>query len=507
VCLRKASLIISFHPLICVIVTLVKQLAGISLRRVPVSSSRRVVLNERSLVLLWRNHIVDFEDHLDDLSCKLELLLLGHDRLEDALLAHVGCSNVVGIDTDEWVLSADLFLTELANILDGVVTGVLGKGEGDFLEGFGEGTNGVLLDSTDLVGLLRNSDGAGKLGGTTATNNIVVLDHVTDDADGVVEAALGLVTDSLRATADHDGDGLRLGAILNQDNFVAGGAVANLLDAAGMTELLGGDLLEAGNDASTSSDGKELNLDATDPTHGGEVLLHEQVVGLVIEAPLAENGSGAGILHAFNHIGEVVLLHLLKFKVISSALDLKAVLGLGLGGLERASKDAHLGILDLLEHLGVGELLVEDDTLNEGRVFDGAASLGDDLDKVEVNIVSLEVSNVEDGLEGEVSVVLLAGADDLGAESGLGASSKLGVIVLEDIELLLDLAKLVHSDITSLLETISDFERVDTLFQKFLGLLEDSTGKDDDTCGAIADLVILGGGQLGQKPGGLVMNL
>ena len=435
------------------------------------------------------------------------MLLLGHDRLVDALLAHVSSSLMVSIDADERVLSADLLLAQLANIIDWVVTGVLGKSERDFFESVGKSAHCVLLDTTDLVSLLRNSDGASELSGTTATDNVGILDHVTDDTDGVVKATLGFITDRLGATTDHYRHGLRVLTVFDENNFVTRRAVANLFDATGSAEFLGSDLLEAGNDARARRDGEKLDLDTTNPTHGGKLVLHEQVVGLVVEAPLAENGSGARIFNALHHIGEVVLLHLLKFLVVSGALDLKAVLGLGLRGLERAREDADLGVLNLLEHLGVGELLVKNDALNEAGVFDGATSLGDDLDEVEVDVMTLEVSNVENGLQGEVSVVLLARADDLGAKGGLSALSQFGMIILEDVKLLLDLVDLFHGNVASGLETIRNFERVDALIQKFLGLLEDGTGEHNDTSGAIADLIVLRGGKLGQKPSSLMMDL
>lgn len=67
------------------------------------------------------------------------------------------------------------------------------------------------------------------------------------------------------------------------------------------------------------------------------------------------------------------------------------------------------------------------------------------------------------------------------------------MIVLENIELLLDLFDSVDGDVTGLFETIGDFQGVDALLQKFLGLLEDGASEDDDTSGAITDLVVLRG--------------
>ena len=131
-------------------------------------------------------------------------MLLRHDGLKDSLFAHVGGALVAGIDANEWVLKSDLFFAKLAHILNRVISRVLGKSEGDFFKGLSEGANGVLLNTSDLVSLLGDGNGAGELGGTATSNDVAVLDHVTDDADGVMKAALGLVTDGSGATADHN---------------------------------------------------------------------------------------------------------------------------------------------------------------------------------------------------------------------------------------------------------------------------------------------------------------
>ena len=103
--------------------------------------------------------------------------------------------------------------------------------------------------------------------------------------------------------------------------------------------------------------------------------------------------------------------------------------------------------------------------------------------------------------------MILALGNNLGAEGGLGALSKLGVIVLEDIELFLDFGESVDGNIASNLESISNFQRVNSSIQKFLGLLEDGTSEHNNTGGSITDLVILRCGELSQKSGSLMMNL
>ena len=100
---------------------------------------------------------------------------------------------------------------------------------------------------------------------------------------------------------------------------------------------------------------------------------------------------------------------------------------------------------------------------------------------------------MEDGLDGQVGVVVLTLAHDLGAEGSFGATQELCVVVLEDVELFLDFVDALDSDVASLLEAVGNAKWVDALFQKFLGLLENGASQNDNTSGAVTDLVVLRG--------------
>lgn len=396
------------------------------------------------------------------------------------------------------VVLGNLLLSQHANVLDWVEAGVFSESHWDFFKSIGECSYSVLLHALNLVSLLGHSNGAGHLGGATAAHDVVILDHVPHDTDGVVETSLGLVTNGLASSAHHDGNSLGEGAILDQDDFVTGGSEGDLLDGSSVSKFFWRDLLESWDDLGLGGDGEELNLHTSNPTDGWKLVLHQEMVGLIIESPLAEDDVGAGFFDARNHVDEVVLLHLLQFLVVSGALDLQTVLGLWLGWLKWASQDTDLGISDLLLHLRVRELFVEDDTLNKLRIFDGTSSLHYDLDQIEVDISSLHIGDVEHGSDGEVSEVVLTAADDLGAESGLGALSQILVVVLCDVQLLLDGFNLGHGNVASALKSIGNFERMDSLFQKFLGLLKNGTGQNNDTSGSISNLVVLRSGELSQ---------
>ena len=65
----------------------------------------------------------------------------------------------------------------------------------------------------------------------------------------------------------------------------------------------------------------------------------------------------------------------------------------------------------------------------------------------------------------------------------------------------------LDGDLTSLVESVRNFERVDSLVQQFLGLVKDSSSKDNNTGSSIADFIVLRGRKLGKEFGGLVMDL
>jgi ankyrin repeat protein len=153
-------------------------------------------LNKKSsLVLLGCDDIVNLEDHLNNLRGKLKLVLLGQDGLKNSLFVHVGGTLKVGINTNKRIGFTDLFLTQVRNVLNCLVTGVLSQGERDFLKRVGKSAHCVLLNTLNLISLFGNSNGAGELSSTTATNDVVVFNHISYDAESIEQASLSLVTD------------------------------------------------------------------------------------------------------------------------------------------------------------------------------------------------------------------------------------------------------------------------------------------------------------------------
>jgi hypothetical protein len=456
---------------------------------------------------LWGDNIVDFQDHLNDLGSQLQLLFLRVNRLEDTLLVHVVGSEGHGVNSDEWVLLFDLHFLDVTYIGDWVESGVLSESHWDLLESVGESADGILFNSIDLISLLGNLDGASELSGTTSSNYVVILDHVSDDADGIEEASLGLVTNRAGSTSDQHGDGLGVLAFLNEENLIVRGTERELLDNSSLSELLWGNLFESWDDSSSGGDSQELDLDSSNPSDSWKFIMHEKMVGLVIETPLAEHDVGSGVLALLNHVHEVLLLHIIQLLVVCGTLNLKTMLRLWLWWFEWASQDQYLGVLNFLVHLWVREVLVQNDSLDELGIFKSSSCLGHDLDEVKVDVLSLKVGDMQNGLESQVGVVSLALRDNLGSKSGHCALSKILMVVLGNIYLLLNLVQLLHCNLAGGLKAVSDLQWVDTLIEKLLGLLEDGASEDHNSGSSISDLIVLGCGKLYQKSGGLMMDL
>jgi hypothetical protein len=92
-----------------------------------------------------------------------------------------------------------------------------------------------LLNTLDLVSLLGYLNSAGQLSGSSTTNHIIVLDHVSDNTQSIMETSLSLIADGLAATSDQNGDCLAAGTVLNQDDFVLRGTESDFLNASSFT--------------------------------------------------------------------------------------------------------------------------------------------------------------------------------------------------------------------------------------------------------------------------------
>jgi len=103
-----------------------------------------------------------------------------------------------------------------------------------------------------------------------------------------------------------------------------------------------------------------------------------------------------------DHLQEFLFFILSQLFVLLHTLDIKLVLCLGPRWLEWTSKNSNLGISNDVGHLRMREILVDNNTLDEGCIFERTSDFTIDLDELEVDVFTGEVSDGEDGVYGDV---------------------------------------------------------------------------------------------------------
>jgi hypothetical protein len=112
-----------------------------------------------------------------------------------------------------------------------------------------------------------------------------------------------------------------------------------------------------------------------------------------------------------DHVQELFPLILSQLLVLFHAFDIQLVLGLGPGRLKRTRQDGQLGVLDRRRHLRVRHVLVDDDTLDERRVFQRTSDLAVDLDQLEIDVPTFEVGHRQDGVDSDLSELFVSDRD------------------------------------------------------------------------------------------------
>lgn len=319
-----------------------------------------------------------------------------------------------------------------------------------------------------------------------------------------MKGALGLVDDHFVAAAHEDCDGPGVGALLDDQHLVACCSESQLADDASLAELLGAEVLETWYNASVGGNGNQLDLGPAYPPHGWQLVCEQKVVGLVVEAPLADDDVGAGVLDLIDHLGELVGLVALELLELFDRGNIELVLGLGLRGLEGACEDGELGVADLGGHLGMGKVLVYYDALDQQCVLEGTADLAVDLDELKVDVLAVKVCDGQDGIDGDVGELVVGLGDNLASQTGPGDAEQLLGVVLCEVDLVADFVEAGDGDLAGLVVAVCDADGVDALVNEVGGLAEQGAGEDDDAGGAVADLIVLGLGELDEQLGDVV---
>lgn len=280
-------------------------------------------------------------------------------------------------------------------VLDRRQPAVLRKRERDRIERLRKRAHRVLLNRRNLVRLLRDGQRRTDLRRTTAVHHAVVLDERAHHTHRVVERALRLVDNHLVRATQERRDGARVGTLFDHQHPVARRAEADLAHDAGVPELVRRQVLKPRHDPPVGRDRNQLELGAAHPADGRQLVLEQQVVRLVVKAPLAHDQVRAGVLDLLDHALERLALVLLELAVLLHGANVQLVLRFRPRRLEGARQDRDARVADLARHLGVRHVLVDHHTVHECRVLERATHLAVDLDQLKVDVAAVQVGDAQ----------------------------------------------------------------------------------------------------------------
>lgn len=453
------------------------------------------------------NDIVDLENHSGQLGGQQQLLSLSNQRIHHKVLSHVVVASVEAVNAQSGVALLDLARLDRSQTLNRRKARVVSQSCRDGLQRVGKGSEGVLIDSGHVVGLLGNGNGTCNFGSSSSVNNSVVSHQVSNHTDGVVQSSLGLIYNHLVRASHKDSHGSGVGTLLDNQHSVSGGSELELSHSSSVAELSGRQILESGHDSGAGGNGQQLNLRSSNPSNGSNTVLKQQMVSLVVKSPLADDQIGTSSLDLGHHVLKGLLLVCLQLSELVDGANIELVLGLGLGGLEGARQNGNLDVGDVSGHLGVRHVLVQNHSSHKLGVFEGSSDLAIDLNELKVHVLSVEVGHSQNSVHGNVCEEIVGLGHNLGAQGGLGGLDESRLVNVRYRHGVGNLLESLHGNLGGLVETVGNSNGVDTLLDKLVGLVKQSSGQNHNTGGSVSDLVILRPTELDQKSCNLVLNL
>mmetsp|Transcript_85084 Transcript_85084/g.150453 ORF Transcript_85084/g.150453 Transcript_85084/m.150453 type:complete len:393 (-) Transcript_85084:374-1552(-) len=389
------------------------------------------------------------------------------------------------------ILRRDLLGLGLCHVGDTAKTTVLSQSHWDDVQSVREGFHAVLINGLFLVCSIQHSQIGCHLTGTSTWHHTRVTDEIPDATVGIMQAALGFINHHLVSTTDKHRHSLGFTTLLDHKHLLFGSSKSHLLHDTSLAQFVGRELFESGNDPSTCCDGNELQLNASNPPHGRQFVLKEQVIGLIVKAPLADDHVGTAVLDALDLVPEVLLLVLIEPLVVCARSDVELVLCLWLRRLKRAAEDSHLGIFYNLWHLRMAEVLVHHDAVDQACLLKFATHFAFHLDHVKIGVRSVHVCHRKNSINANLGELVLPPRDHLGSKSCGGSPLQGLLIVCLDIHLLCNFLDPLGSHLASFLKTRGDAERMDALLDEAEGVVQERSSHYYNTCGAVANLIIL----------------
>lgn len=108
------------------------------------------------------------------------------------------------------------------------------------------------------------------------------------------------------------------------------------------SQLIRGQIFKARDDPGASCNGQELDLYPSNPTNSWQLHVVQQMIGLIIETPLADYQGSSSILAFLDHVNKVLALLLLKSLVLLSTVNVYFMLCLRPRRFKGTCQDRHL---------------------------------------------------------------------------------------------------------------------------------------------------------------------
>jgi len=318
---------------------------------------------------------------------------------------------------------------------DNISTAVLSEGSWDNFEGASKSLVGPLVDAFNGLGLLHESASELHLESTTTGAEAGVNDDVTGDTEGVLKVTLDLVKDILGGTSEENGASLGLNALSHEGEVI----VTDFLDLEetavssniGLLELLGSVA-----DSGTRGSGDSVVIGLSKSSEDSAVsFLEEVVLSSVGDTLLGDDDIGADLEDGGASALNLNFLHSESLFEIFGVGELHSGHRLTLLVLKGAIEEDDTGVGDLAAHIGVSDILVEHDTVEDLAVFEHATwdlldlsvALGVDLD-----VVTILGVDATDGLNGEVDDESAPLGSELGANAGVDNLGEIDIILKVD---------------------------------------------------------------------------
>mmetsp|Transcript_14603 Transcript_14603/g.29778 ORF Transcript_14603/g.29778 Transcript_14603/m.29778 type:complete len:428 (+) Transcript_14603:27-1310(+) len=384
--------------------------------------------------------VVDSEDHGRALDAGLDGLHLDGIGLVKAGRGHVLDLASDAVDTEAAVLpgiiGGGVLRTQLGDGSDHGDATVGSEGAGNDLHGLSDGLVGPLHDSLHLLALPAEGDGHGHLGAAASEEELRLVHDVADDLHGVLEVALDLVEDVLGASTEEDGAGLGVLALLEEGEVLVA-ELPNLEEAAAGADVALLQLVGPADDGGPARPGNPVVIRLPEPPERRDARLGEIVLGEVTHALLCDDNVGVKGDDLRALVLDVLLLHAEHGVPVGLVSDLDVRLGLALLVLEGAIEEHDTGVLDAPAHLGVRDVLVEHDAVQDLAVVDLTAGdllhLGIPLDVDLLPAADVD-GDAQNGIEGHLHELIRPAARELRADGRLDELRHEGGVAHVDVD-------------------------------------------------------------------------